>query len=342
MNEKNLERGYIDKEKILQYVKEEEIFQLVFPEVTTEYYITSPFREDDHAGCWFEYSPKGELRFVDFGNSERINGVNMSNIDCFSAVMIYFVLGNFYNTLEFIKRRLIEGKELETKVRKVELREKKKVEIYIQTRPFDKRDKFYWTNYGISKQNLIVDKVSAIQAYRILNTKYGNMTKKVDGVCYSFNNFPGNKKKLYRPYLKGSKRFLTNCGADDIGEIDSLVESGEQLVISKSYKDCRVLRNEGLNSVWFQNEGMKPNDRLLVSLSERFENIIVFYDNDKAGIEASIKIRDIINQFFPDKATNLYLPENLRESRDITDPSDLYRKMGEKPLQDFLTENKVL
>jgi len=338
---KDLEKGFIDKNKILEYVSEEQIFKLVFGYEPTEYqYTTSPFRVDNSPGCWFQYSLKGELRFVDFANTEIINGIKMSNIDCFDAVQVYYKLGNFYKTLEFIKEKLIDGKNIEHNIRVVKPRvEKKSVEIYIEVRNFDSRDKRFWNRYGISKQNLIDDNVFAVKKFNLLNTRKGNILKRVYDPCYSYSNFKNNRKKLYRPFKKGRGRFITNCKADDIGELDSLVAYGKQLVISKSYKDCRVLRNENLDSVWFQNEGMVPSNEILISLCKRFSNVVVFFDNDEAGIQASIKITNIINKFFPGKARNLYLPERLNLERNISDPADMYYKMGLKHLQKFLKEN---
>jgi DNA primase len=98
------------------------------------------------------------------------------------------------------------------------------------------------------------------------------------------------------------------------------------------------LRNEELNSVWFQNEGMIPSDEILIPLCKRFTDIVVFFDNDDAGITASKKVSDYINKSFPGKARNLYLPEHLNLERNISDPADMYYKMGSKHLQQFLKE----
>jgi hypothetical protein len=336
---KDLERGFIDKNKILEYVSEKQIFKLVFGYEPIVYqYVTSPFRIDNTPGCWFEYSPKGELKFVDFANADVINGIKMLNIDCFDAVQVYYKLGNFYKTLEFIKEKLIDGKNIKHNIRVIKPKVKEDVEIYVEARNFDSRDKRFWSRYGISKQNLVDDGVFAVKRFNLLNTRKGDILKRVHDPCYSFSNFDDGRKKLYRPFKKGSGRFITNCKADDVGEIDSLVEYGKQLVISKSYKDCRVLRNEELNSVWFQNEGMIPSDEILIPLCKRFTDIVVFFDNDNAGITASKKVSDYINKSFPGKARNLYLPEHLNLERNISDPADMYYKMGSKHLQQFLKE----
>lgn len=336
----NLERGFINKQQILEYVSERDIFELVFGFKPVEYrYVTSPFRPDNNPGCWFQTDvASGKLRFVDFANEETINGINMNNIDCFDAVQVYFKLNNFYKVLEFIKDKLIDGKNIKHKIRVFKPKEKKEVLIHIDTRNFDARDGRFWSKYGISKQNLIDDGVFPVRRFNLLNTRNGDILKRVYDPCYSFNNFSGDRKKLYRPFQKGSNRFITNCKADDIGEIDSLVKYGQELVISKSYKDCRVLRNHNLDSIWFQNEGMIPSDDVLVELCRRFTKIVVFFDNDEAGIIASEKVKNKINSFFPGKARNLYIPEHFNTQFDISDPSDLYRIKGPKHLQQFIND----
>lgn len=344
MNNDNLEeRGFISKKNILDYVSEADIYELVFGFKPTEYkYTTSPFRTDSNPGCWFETDiSTNKLRFVDFANEETINSINMNNIDCFDAVQIYFELGNFYKTLEFIEDKLIKGKNITKKPRQniiVEKEEKRDVIINTDTKLYNSRDGRFWSAYGITKQNLIDDKVFSIKRYNLLNTKYGDILKRTYEPCYSFTNFKDNRKKLYLPFQKGKKRFITNCKADDVGELNSLPDFGEQLIISKSYKDCRVLRNFNLNSVWFQNEGMIPSYEVIIDLCRRFKNIIVFFDNDDAGIKAGLKVTNHINTLYRKKATHLYLPEYLNSEYYITDPSDLYKKRGKKHLEQFITE----
>lgn len=341
MQIEELEKGFISKEKILQYVSEEDIFKLVFGYKPVEYqYVTSPFRNDTRPGCWFHVdATTNKLRFNDFGNNEIINGIKMINIDCFDAVQVYFKLPNFYKTLEFIKEQLIDNRNIKNNivVKKPKVIIKKEVIINIDIKNFTLKDQRYWSKYGITKQQLLDDKVFSVKKYKLLNSKYGDILKRVNTLCYSFNNFDNNRKKLYFPLNKGNKRFITNCKADDIGEINYLPNYGDKLIISKSYKDCRVLRNHNLNCIWFQNEGMIPDISLLYNLCKRFTNIIIFFDNDETGIKASIKIADIINNYFPGKAKSLYLPEYLC-SKSITDPSDMYFKMGQKHLKNFIYE----
>lgn len=272
-------RGFIDKNDILKYVSEEDIFELVFKFKPKEFdYVTSPFRKDSDAGCWFQYYPSGKLKFTDFGSQVYMRGVKMINIDCFDAVQIYFNLSNLYQTLKFIKKHLIDGKELPEKgsISIIE-RIKREVTILFDVRPFESRDGHYYKRYEISRQNLIDDKVFAVKRFKILNSKNGDFSSRTYDLCYAHTDFEDGRKKLHRPQQKGKNRFLTTCNQNDIYGINSLVDFGELLIITKSYKDYRVLKNQGLNVIAFQNEGMIPTNDILLPICKRFKHIVVFF-----------------------------------------------------------------
>lgn len=343
------ESGFINKDKILEYVTEEDIFELVFDFKPVEFdYVVSPFREDVNPGCWFEYAPNsGKLRFTDFGDNRVIRGVKMKNIDCFDAVMVHFNLSNFYRTLDFIKNKLIDGKNIKNDIVKKhvvrrKLEKKKKVEILVKTRTFNNKDRAFWfLRYGMTKIDLIKDGVFPIQSFKLTNTKSGDHFFNTQDASYVYTEFVSGKKKIYRPFKKGSKRFVTNCGANDIGGMRSSVKAGRLLLITKSYKDYGVLKSFGLNVRWLQNESVTPDSDEFWNLIQSFDKIIVFYDNDNAGITGAKKLQDYINFKYPNKSSYVHLPENLNPLG-ISDPSDLVHKKNKEELVKFLKSNKIL
>jgi len=344
------ESGFINKDKILEYVSQADIFQLVFGFEPVEFeYITSPFREDNSPGCWFEIDINtNKLRFTDFADTRVINGVKMSNIDCFDAVMIYYGLPNFYKTLEFIKAKLIDGKDIKHDIihikpthREVK-RVKNKVGVLINTRDFYLNDRNFWeTRYRISKDNLIEDKVFSIQKFKLTGTKSGDHLFKTPDIAYAYTEFASGNKKIYRPTKKGARRFITNCTADDVGGMNSQIKSGRLLIITKSYKDYRVLRNLGLNVRWLQNEGMFPKSEEFWELIAAFDKVVVFFDNDSAGIKAAHDLVELINYPVGTKAWYIHLPVEML-AVGISDPSDLVHKRNEQQLINFLKENQIL
>lgn len=342
-NRNNIEEsGFISKENIFKYVSEEDIYEIVFGFKPKEFdYVTSPFREDSTPGCWFQYSYSGKLSFVDFSSKIYAKGQRMIRIDCFDAVKEFFNLPNLYQTLVFIKKHLIDGKNLPE--REVKSSKKplvaKETEILISARGFTLEDKEFWQDrYGISKENLMEDRVFPVQQFKIINSAKGDFSLTVREPTYCFTDFKENRKKIYRPFQKRKNRFLSNCKKSDIGGIRFLPEKGQNLIITKSYKDYRVLKNQGLTVVWFQNEGMYPDLGILLTLCKRFDFITIFFDNDLTGKEASKNLEDIINSYLPGRATRIFLPEESK----CKDPSDFIHLKGRNSLLNFLIQKKLL
>jgi hypothetical protein len=322
-------RGFINKEALLQHVTQEEIFSLVFGFVPSEFdYVLSPFRRDRHKGCWFEFFGN-TLRFKDFGNSAvSPTGIRMSNMDCFNAVQVYFNLPSFYATLEYIQQQLVYDKRNQISIshtsKPLILDEKKKVKILIDSRPFIEKDKEFWQPYGISSTHLKEDYVFPTRQYFALNTKKGTINEVCRDLCYAYTHFENGKKKLYFPLREKGKKFTTNCTSNDIGGIDKLMKYGQQLIITKSYKDYRVLFNQGKNVIWFQSENMIPNSPEFMEILRNYKQVIVWFDNDSPGILASQKLCSHINSLFPSKAASVCFEERLLE-KFIKDPSDCFK-----------------
>jgi hypothetical protein len=99
-----------------------------------------------------------------------------------------------------------------------------------------------------------------------------------------------------------------------------------------------VLRNFGINTVWFQNEGITPDISFIVSLCKRFTKMVILYDNDRAGIKAAANVTAFINSNFPLTTSPLSVPL----SANVTDTSDFYKFKGKFELISFLTQHNLL
>ena len=325
-------KGYIDKRSILRYITEEEIFKYVLKFEPKEFdYICSPLRQDRNPGAFFQrglYSNK--LLFVDWADPYS------THYDCFEFIKRYFKLPNFYSTLKFINQNIVTSKEIirhEVIVpEKVVREERKPIEIVIEARPFNHTDGLFWGKYGISRDNLKEDRVFAVSKMKIVNSRKGDKEIILYTKCYAYTDFAENRKKLYFPYKKGHNRFLSTCTKNDI--ITKHLIDVTQLLITKSYKDYRVLRNLGANVVWFQNEGMFPEN--LMDIVHNYKEVIVFFDNDSTGLQAGEKLVNLIGS----KARKTFLPIPLLE-KGIKDASDMYFHKGVDELRLFLTKNKV-
>lgn len=346
--------GYIDVDYILSLVSEAEIYSMVFGIIPKDgMYITSPFRNDTNPGCYFKTNANGELLFYDWANSsEYITAtgytINMICINCFQAVQIYYDLDTFPNTLQFILDWINHNKcdkfirpteELVVNNHKNFLgHTNSEISIYVTQRDFTTFDRDYWKQYGISSQNLIDDNIHSIGKY-VINREGESVEyyTKYYQLAYQLSNIQ-KRTKLYFPNNK--HRFLNTYRSSDIGCFNSLPEHGELLVISKSYKDCRVLRNFGLTSVWFQNETVIPKGIQVDNLFDRFKQIVIFYDNDEAGINGAEKVQKYYQLYYKNSVKTVRLKKSYVKEN-ITDISDLYRYKGKEDVKEFIT-SKIL
>ncbi len=327
--------GYINKNEILDKITQEEIFEYAlgfYPE--PHEYICSPLREDNSPGCWFEYSSNGSLKFVDYASEIFTNGVQMVYIDCFSFIQNYYNLSNFFQSLQFIKTYIIDKSKPRKEIRPY-ISKKKPVEIFLKTREFQDKDKEYWSNYNIKEKHLIEDKVLPVDQFLLKNTRKGDLSFSTKDICYAYTNFSGNKKKLYRPKQIGKYRFITNCSPNDIGAVNKLRYNTDTLVITKSYKDRRVIQNLGYETIWFHNEGAIPKLDILKPILSRYNNVMLFFDNDRQGLSSLKKVGNQLDKVSNNSIKRVHLPEQLYKEG-IKDPADMVKNKGMNCLNQFL------
>ena len=86
---------------------------------------------------------------------------------------------------------------------------------------------------------------------------------------------------------------------------------------------------------------MFPKGNDFWNLITNFDKVVVFFDNDEAGIKASKDLVDLINFTEINKASSVHLPVKLL-SKGISDPSDLIHKRNENELINFLKSKRIL
>jgi len=328
---------YLSIDYILSLVTQEDIFLMVFNSLPEEYeYVTSPLRPDNSPGCWFAWY-NDKLRFNDFANWGVYNRISLKNIDCFDCVQVFFKLKNFKDTLKFIKTNLIdqyttsELLERKNKVTTVKKTNKKKFSLFALPREWQVRDEYYWNLYGITINQLKKDRVFPVSRLILKNTRKGNINLTINDIGYIYTDFTSNNRKVYLPTRE--KKFISTCTEDDIGGINNLVPFGRKLVITKSYKDYRVLKNQGLNVLWFQNEGQVPSYDKLKYILNSFRSIYLFFDNDFAGLLALTTVKEKLLSY---SNTLNIICLSVPKSKYVSDPADYYKHKGKAALTQLL------
>lgn len=316
---------------IFSKVREEDIYNIVF-NTKIEYDVhtyKNPIREDKEGRCFFTYN-NGVLWFIDYGNVDITHYTaitfikeyyNLSHLEAMKYIAGYFN----------ITEQSITVNENHIKY-STEHNIKERVNITYIKNKFENKDYAFWNKYFISKENLEEDNILKIIQMKIINNTKTSTINFFKPVFVIYQSLDKERIKIYQPNVKNF-RFTTNCNKNDIGNIENYNSNNQNLIITKSYKDCRVLRNLNIpntNIIWFQNEGSKPDDENVINKIKSHKNIILLFDNDNAGIKASKKIKNYLFENYNIVVKLRYIP--LKYGKDI---SDLIAKEGKKYISEI-------
>lgn len=297
----------ITPEQVLQKVSQEKIFEYILQQpFSFDLRYTSPTRNDKRPNCRFTEREDGTILFLDFG--DRFGKTHRT---CFSLLAekenisietaIKIICGHFK-----LSTNSTDYSPIITNSFVSSIDDGSDTEILYERKDYDRYDITFWSQFLIKTNELREDNVFSTSKFRIKNSKK-NVVINVFRHCYVIDF--KDKKKIYQPYSSKYK-WISNCDENVIGNFDNLPPSGDRLIIQKSYKDHRVLRNliPTLNVIWFQNEGCVPDLEILTNLLSRFRQIVIFYDNDFKGIQAAYKLTCILNNIRKDSTIMKYLP----------------------------------
>ena len=189
--------------------------------------------------------------------------------------------------------------------------------IKVKVRKWNHFDKAFWNKqYQFTSKELDEGKVYPIDAFWI-----NNMYFKADATAYGY--FEGIKDgreiwKIYQPYSKNAK-FFTNIGPEHYQGFLLLPETGDKLIITKSYKDVLVLRKLGIYAINPPSESSNIKLDFYNYLLTRFQEVVLLFDNDEPGIRAAIKLKELIEiKFF-------VLPQDTKDCADYVKKYDYFQ-----------------
>lgn len=324
--------GYVNEvplnmSETLSKYSQEDIFKIVFKEYPDlDILYLSPFRVDHHPNCFFEWY-KGKLLFRDFGDIRR---------DCFQSIRDFYKIDTYPEVIEFIVR-YFEKNPISVDQRPINVfhREKRDCAITYKLKPYENQDDLFWKQFCITPQQLDEDGVYVINWYRFYSDKRKTwISVRPYDICYAITGFE-SRCKIYRPLNHNKKsKWLTNCKPNDIGNLSKIDATGDLLIITKSYKDFRVIKNQGYkNVIWFQSEKIVPDDIFLSDLAARFTTIVIFYDNDEAGKTGAENLQ--LHFSLLNKTTQLIFSPYPH----MKDPAEIVSIRGEQELKDILNSN---
>lgn len=309
----------ITKELILSRFSEEQLMEYYLRIPIKKGLFRSPLRKDKRPTCSLYRNNLGTLIFKDFATGQYL--------DIFSVVQEMFrcnypeALRIIANDMGIVKDKTLHKNPGKINNNPIKIKDKEISKIQVEVQEFTPLELKWWAKFGITRDILRHFDVYSCK-YVFLN---GDLLAQSQQHCPIFGYY-GKKYQgieLWRCYFpkRTSFRFINNWPKQKIQGYDQLPKSGKLLVITKSLKDTMCLYSCGITACAPNSENLFISDSVLQDLKNRFENIVVFYDNDKSGMYNMAKIRESHPELH-----YVCIPKEYG-SKDI---SDFYRDHGRK------------
>jgi hypothetical protein len=277
-------------------INQEDVFlrYLGFCELNKKF--VNPLRKDSKADCSF-YWHQGTLFFNDIARKKAYT--------CVTVIMEILKL-NYFEALEQIYQEFIGLQQKSFNIIKTNnvLKTKQYKDIQTTIQPFTNIDINYLKQFGITSEFTKKAHWFSIKHYWIdkeLMYTYSNYNP-----CIGYY-FPIQKKwKLYF-YLNKNFRFISNTNYGIIQGLEMLPNTGDNLIITKSFKDVGTLYEQKIPAIAPQAESVLIKPDVIDNLKQRFTNIYSLFDYDNTGIHLAWQMRkiyDIKPLFFTDKLWN--------------------------------------
>jgi hypothetical protein len=228
----------------------------------------------------------------------------------------------------------VKPKQIKTLTRK-EANGLSKIEVKV--RPWRQYDFDYWASYGVEKQWLTHPKVGIYPiSYKIVTKEGRKYIFPADRYAYIFTEFKDGKLslKVYMPFNTKGFKWCSKMDESVWSLWNLIPEKGDNLIIGSSTKDClNIGCNLHIPAICMQGEGYNPKPQIIEELKSRYQNVIVFFDNDytnkdNPGRTDSIKLATEYN------LKRVEIPAQY----EAKDPSDLFKKYGKEKYMEIMNE----
>lgn len=260
-------------DELHNYVSDYDILSHYLGEIKDNLWIISPFRNEEHGSFRISFY-NNKWVWTDFGLDSRPK-------DAITFCMLYEGL-DFREALQFCYDNIKHSNTKPTVVKKSKL-----ISCKI-SKTFSKIELDYWNQANITEEDLRFYNIYKGEIW--FNKKL--LYKSTDTNLLFIYLFDKENKifKGYRPNeTEYRRKFFSNNITDHLQGYDLLPETGDILIITKSYKDVIVWRKLGYAAIAPHTENCFINPVILADLKKRFKKIYVNYDNDFTGVNKSIE-----------------------------------------------------
>lgn len=330
----------LTREILKEKIGEENIFTHYFGNWKFNEAYNSIFRDDKKASTGFFLNKHGSIIYNDFATDEKYDFVHF-------VMKLYGI--NYYAALQQIAAHfgLVNGKLTGNTGAKINpiIRPKMalKKAIIVNTVLFKKEHLNYWLQFGILKHELQKANIYAVDNFTI------NKFDENNNVVSSFTSPKNNELKfaytfavdddttyikIYTPYSKEYK-WVGNVPMNVCFGLADLQPKGDKLIITKSVKDCLVLRKFFPNVIGLQNESFSAISQQVLDLSNAYNNIVFFGDNDRRGLEFCEEVKTL-------NWESIHFPAKFIEKFNVKDCSDFVKYFNTNTLEQYLKHIKLL
>ena len=309
----------ITKELILSRFSEEQLMEYYLHIPVKKGLFRSPLRRDKQPTCSFYRNKSGTLIFKDFATGQHLNIFDVVQsifrCDYFESLRI------IANDFGIVRDNALHKNPGKINLNPIKIKDKEISKIQIEVQEFTDSELRWWGKYGISKDILKRFDVYSCKHVFLNDQLFAESQQHCPIFGYYGKKYQG--LELWRCYFpkRTSFRFITNWPSKKIQGYDQLPKKGKLLVITKSMKDSMCLYSCGITACAPNSENLFIPDKVLEDLKNRFENIVVLYDNDRPGLYNMAKIRKEHPEL-----TYIFIPKRYG-SKDI---SDFYKDHGRK------------
>ena len=280
----------------------------------------SPLRNDKKPTAAFYKNKSGDIIFKDFGSD--FSGNFISVVMEKYQVSYYKALKIIANDFGYIQDPKLKPCDKPIVKCDTVFSETKSAVIQVQVQDFTKEELEWWLQFGITEKTLKKFKVFSCATVWLNGYIFVKSTKSrpVFGYYRGKDSDGNDLWRIYLPNHRNSEpRFLSNWKKTMLQGSKQLPKDGDLLVITKSLKDVMTLYELGITAIAPNSENLFVTESQYNKLKDRFKKIVIFYDNDLAGISNMNKFR----KQFPD-----IIPFWIPIEYGCKDVSDFIKKFG--------------
>lgn len=304
---------------ILTRVSEYDLISYYFDIATIPTIICSPLRIDNNPSFGLYSLNNYRIYWKDFATKET--GGIWDLLERFWGVSYNEVINRVWEDLPKIPTSHIVSKNISNSPHLINY-SSSSIKLECKTREWLPYDLEYWGSYGISLPWLKYADVYPI-SHKIVIKNNNRYVFAADKYAYAYVEFKeGNTTlKIYQPYNTRGYKWSNAHDRSVISLWTKVPEYGDKICICSSLKDSLCLwENTGIPAICVQGEGYGIGDTAISELKRRFKEVFILFDNDKAGIDDSIKLSESTG------FTNLVLPNY--GAKDVSDLFKLFNNVN--------------